>query len=302
MPTFCRRTPAAAGLFEAGQADVLVACIMRMPPQESHTAELRKCLAAAFPRGRFTPVPADVRVEGGPYFLYLGGMALLLLGGSVLFVRLYAYLAGIVPWTVLRRPLEALCQWPRLLYGLHAFFFGTFLLMAAIVYFVPAVQSLMIGAVQDEVAGGRGPLGFAGKAYLSGSIPLAALATLGVNFILGTVLVISLPSIIVPGCGSLVMLVRSVMVGLMLAPTSVRMAGVMVPHSLTILVELEAYIVATFFALMVPIYLFRRREGPTVPDRYGRALLLNLQGLLLVLAILAVAAVYEAVEVILQFK
>jgi uncharacterized membrane protein SpoIIM required for sporulation len=68
----------------------------------------------------------------------------------------------------------------------------------------------------------------------------------------------------------------------------------------TVLVELEAYVVAGFFGLMVPLYLFSRARGPSLWHRYRQALVLNLKGSLLVLAILAVAGFYEAVEVIAQ--
>ena len=56
---------------------------------------------------------------------------------------------------------------------------------------------------------------------------------------------------------------------------------------------------ATFFAVLIPVYLFRKAEGPNVVIRYGRALLMNVRGNLLVIIVLAVAAIYEAVEVIL---
>ncbi|MCX5685009.1 MAG: hypothetical protein NT049_15195, partial [Planctomycetota bacterium] len=229
-------------------------------------------------------------------------LALMLLGGSVLFVRLYAGLAKIVPWAVLRDPLAALRDWRRLLYGLHGLFFGVLLLTSAVVYFLPSVQAVVMSMTQSEIQSGGGPLGVAGKAYGTGSIPLAAAVTLGVNFFIGTVLVITLPSMVLPAIGSLAMLLRALVIGVVLAPSTVLLAGMMLPHSFTLLVEMEAYIVATLFALLIPIYLFRRSEGPTVFSRYGRAILLNLKGLLLVFGILAVVAVYEAIEVILQTR
>ena len=293
---------AAAGLFAPGAADVLNAYIIRMPRKEAVKVETRKRLQAEFPRDRFTPVVGDGRVEVGPYFLYLLGMALMLFAGSVLFVGLYAYLAGIVPWPVLRGPLAALRDWRRLLYGLHALFFGIFVLAAAGVYFLPPVQTLLVAALRGEIEAGTGPLGVAGKAYGSGSVALAAVTTVGINFLLGSLVSITLPSIVVPGLGSLVTVFRALLIGLALAPTTTHMSGMMLPHSFTILVEMEAYIVATLFALLIPIYLFRRSEGPTVFRRYGRALLVNLKGLLLIFGILAIVAVYEAVEVILQIR
>jgi len=293
---------AAAGLFAPGDEEVRNAYIVHLPRDDAVQVETRKRLQAEFPRDRFTPVVGDGRVEVGPYFLYLLGMALMLFAGSVLFVGLYAYLAGIVPWPVLRGPLAALRDWRRLLYGLHALFFGIFVLAAAGVYFLPPVQTLLVAALRGEIEAGTGPLGVAGKAYGSGSVALAAVTTVGINFLLGSLVSITLPSIVVPGLGSLVTVFRALLIGLALAPTTTHMSGMMLPHSFTILVEMEAYIVATLFALLIPIYLFRRSEGPTVFRRYGRALLVNLKGLLLIFGILAIVAVYEAVEVILQIR
>jgi len=292
----------AAGLFAPGDGEVRNAYIVRLPRNEAIPLETRKRLEAQFPPDRFTPIVGEVRVDGGPYFLYLFGLALMLLGGSVLFVRLYARLAEVVPWAVLRDPLTALRDWRGLLYGLHALFFGIFLLTAAGVYYLPPVQTVLVSMLRSEMHSGSGPLAIAATAYGTANIPLAATVTLTINFFVGTVLAITLPSMVVPGIGSLAMLVRSLVIGAVLAPSSVPMAGMMLPHSFTLLVEMEAYIVATLFALLIPIYLFRRSEGPTWYRRYGRALLVNLKGLLIVFAILAVVAAYEATEVILQIR
>jgi hypothetical protein len=294
------QAPEAAGLFAPGDEEVRNAYIVRLPRNEAVKVETRKRLQAQFPPDRFTPIVGEMRMEARPYFLYLLGLALMLLGGSVLFVRLYAYLAEVVPWAVLRDPLTALRDWRRLLYGLHALFFGLFLLTAAGVYYLPSVQTILLSALRNEIHGGSGPLGVAGSAYGTNNIPLAAAVTLAVNFFVGTILSITLPSMVMPAIGSLAMLLRSLVIGAVLAPSTVPMAGMMLPHSFTLLVEMEAYIVATLFVLLIPIYLFRRSEGPTWYRRYGRALLVNLKGLLLIFGILAIVAVYEAIEVILQ--
>jgi hypothetical protein len=71
------------------------------------------------------------------------------------------------------------------------------------------------------------------------------------------------------------------------------------PHSFTLLLEGEGYILASFFVLLVPIYLCSPPAGPSLRTRYVRSILLNFQGNLLVLGVLAVAAIYEATLVIL---
>jgi len=72
----------------------------------------------------------------------------------------------------------------------------------------------------------------------------------------------------------------------------------MLPHSWTLLLEGEAYILATFFALLIPIYLFDTRLEGGLLRRFGRVLLLNLTGCVLIAIVLTVAAWYEAAEVI----
>jgi len=155
-----------------------------------------------------------------------------------------------------------------------------------------------IGGAMDS----PGPLAVAAKAYMSKNILWAAVITFAINFPLGSLACITLPSIIVPGAGVLVAGWRAALWGLLLAPTFVDLSAVMLPHSVTLLLEGEGYILATFFGLLVLVYLFRRAEGPSLSNRYGRALLMNIRGNLLVAIVLAAAAIYEAIEVILAMS
>jgi hypothetical protein len=268
-----------------GFAMMLVSCWWQRPAHPSASS----AASATADRARVAP---------GPFCLYLGGMALLLGGGSALLMRLYgSLLAGRAAWSF-GSPLVAMCRHRRLLCALHLAYFGALILFAAVAYAAPEVQHELLRALGREIQSGRGPLGVAAKAYLSRNVVLAALVTLAVNFLLGSLLSITLPSIVLPGAGLLIALLRTVIWGLVLSPSSVAVSRAMLPHSFTVLLEGEAYILASFFAVLVPVYLFRRGEGLTASRRYGRALLLNLKGNLPVLIVLSVAAAYEAVEVI----
>jgi hypothetical protein len=293
---------AGARLFAPSDTEALRAYVFYGMSRKAWTDEARERFKAAFPKDAFTVVTGDLRVGPGPFALYLGGLALLLLGGSAFFVRLYQWLGTRVRNRVLGPPLAALGRWWGLLAGLHAVVFGTYVLASVVGYAVPELQSLLGGAIVQSIESGSGPLGIAVKAYGTGNVLIAAAATLGVNFLFGSVAVITAPSFVLPGVGGLMTWFRGGLLGTVLAPTGLRMAQVGLPHSFTILVEMEAYIVAAFFALLIPIYLFRRREGPTVLRRWGRALLLNLQSLAVVFILLAVAGLYEAIEVILGMK
>jgi hypothetical protein len=185
---------------------------------------------------------------------------------------------------------------------LHVAYFGLYFAGALVIYEFPLVQSGLLTLVGQEVTGGSGPLGVAGQAYASRSIPLAAVVTLAVNFFIGSLLYITVPSLIIPGLGILPALFRAVLWGILLAPAFLTLAGLMQFHSVTLLLEGEGYILATFFAVLVPVWLFSPQAGKGVAARYGHALVMNLKGNLLVLIVLTLAALYEAIEVILQVK
>ena len=76
----------------------------------------------------------------------------------------------------------------------------------------------------------------------------------------------------------------------------------MLPHTGTMLLEGEGYILAAFFGLLIPISLLQRSRGGTARSRFGPALRLNVQANGLVALVLAVAACYEAIEVISMMK
>ena len=127
------------------------------------------------------------------------------------------------------------------------------------------MQAVLLSAVRSQLRSAKGPLGAAGQAYGSGNILHAALVTFVVNYFLGTIAMISLPSMILPGIGIVVALVRSLLWGLLLAPTSMVLASSMLPHSGTMLLEGEGYILATIFALLIPIHLVSTRQTGSRP-------------------------------------
>jgi hypothetical protein len=242
----------------------------------------------------------ETRVPAGAFQLYLGGLALLLAGGSGLFVGLYRWLSTHLPAGRLREPLDAIRRYTMLLVLVHVGFFGLMLLSMEAGSAAPGIQRKLLTTVKQEIRNGTGPLHAAGSAYLSRSIPRAALVTVTVNFLLGSGVSITLPSIIVPGAGVLLAAVRSAMWGLILAPTHTSLSRAMLPHSFTLLMEGEGYILATFFGLLIPIYLLNATEGPTAGGRYGKAVLLNATGSFWIFVVLAVSAIYEATEVIIM--
>jgi len=286
-------------LFGPEQTGVRAAALVRLSPGELRSRRTREKLREVYPRGRFARVAPAVRVPRGPYYLYLLGEAMLLFGGSGCMIGLYAGLRLRVRQPLLRAPLRELSRRRRLLWTVHAVYFGLVILASFLVYEVSALQTALLGVVRGEISGGQGVLGIAGRAYESGIIPLAAAVTFLINFLLGSLTHITLPSLIVPGAGVLVAMFRATLWGLLLAPTISSLAPHMLAHNVTLLLEGEGYILAAFFGLLVPVYLFEPRRGRTLPKRYGRAVMMNLKGCLVVAAVLFIAACYEAIEVIL---
>jgi hypothetical protein len=160
------------------------------------------------------------------------------------------------------------------------------------------LQQQLLGSVQGAFT--EGPLSTVGGAYLGGSVVQAAVLTFVVNLIAGSFLYITLPSLILPFAGLAVGALRAVLWGLVLAPTSTELALVMIPHSLTLVLEGQAYVLAIFAAYVQGLALLR---PSTVGERsHGRGYLrgLRLTALLYVLVtlVLAASALYEAIEVV----
>jgi hypothetical protein len=292
---------AAAGeLFDPKNEGVQNAYILRLPKEQLRDSKVIEQLKKAFPKSQFATYEPLVRTQQGPFYLYVLGMSLLFLGGSLALFKVYCFLAGRIVNNWLRLPLLEISKYKRLFLALHFIYFGVAILFMLVAYYLPELQVCLLAGIESQVADGSGPLAIAGKAYMSKNILRAALTTFAINFFLGSVAYITIPSIIIPAVGVLAAIFRATMWGLLLAPTFDALSGVMLPHSLTILLEGEAYIIAAFFGLLILVYLFRKAEGSSIPRRYGRALLMNLRGNLLVAIVLAIAAIYEATEVILS--
>ncbi|MHC4570900.1 MAG: hypothetical protein ACYS0C_02330 [Planctomycetota bacterium] len=292
---------AAAGeLFNPDHEAVQNAYILHLSKTQLYDSDMHQQLAEAFPKPQFVPYVPFIQAEPGPFYIYILGLAFLFLGGSVVLFNTYGLLAEKLSNKWIRLPLAEIGRYKHLFLAMHLIYFGTVLLLMLVAYHLPELQVSLLAGIKSQVTGSSGPLAVAGRAYMSKSILRAALATFVINFSLGSLAVITVPSVIVPGAGVLIAGVRAALWGLLLAPSFVALSSAMLLHSFTLLLEGEGYILASFFGLLILIYLFRKAEGTSVAGRYGRALLMNVRGNLLVALVLAIAAIYEAIEVILS--
>jgi len=286
-------------VFNTDDEAVQQAYILRLPRKQLSDSQMREQLTKAFPKSEFATYYPVIWTQPGPFYLYIVGISLLFLGGSLLLFRLYCLLSDRLGNKWLRLPLAEIRKYKRLFLTLHLIYFGLVVLFMLVAYYLPEIQFCLLVGIKSTVTDGSGPLAVAGKAYMSKNILRAAVTTFVINFTLGSLAVITLPSVIVPGVGVLVAALRALLWGLLLAPSFAILSGAMLPHSITLLLEGEAYVIATFFGLLILVYLFRKAEGPGAARRYGKALLMNVRGNLLVAIVLASAAIYEAIEVIL---
>lgn len=168
------------------------------------------------------------------------------------------------------------------------------------VSFNPTVQQVLAEAAGSTFTE-EGPLSAVGSAYGGGQLLTAMALTFVVNLVLGSVLVIGVPSLVVPFSGILVGAYRAVLWGLMLSPTHPGLRLAMIPHSLTLLLEGQAYVVAMLAAYVHGrAFLWPKSAGVEGHGRgYVEGLRRRARLYLLVILLLLVAAVYEALEVIL---
>lgn len=182
---------------------------------------------------------------------------------------------------------------------INALYYGLVLAGMAVAFARPEVQQALLRVVGESFSP-SGEMASVVTAYQSGDVWSAALLTFGVNLVLGSFLVLTLPSLIVPFFGMVMGAYRAILWGLLLAPQGV-LALPMIPHSLTLVLEGQGYILALLGAYTVGKGLFRPAAygAPGPWQGYLAGLRRCARLYVLVIVVLAVAAVYEALEVIL---
>lgn len=191
----------------------------------------------------------------------------------------------------------------RRLYAIVIGLFLGFWLWGMVSSFIdPGGQRRMVQWLASQFAGTSWPLGFAGQAYASGNVIEAAIATFLVNFIQGTVLTLSLISLVPIATAFIVNSLRGQFIGLALAPTKLFFGQAMAPHLITIVLELQGYMIAGFVSVLLPLALLKpQRFGlETRWQAFKKFAVWQFRVLPLIAIILAVAAVYEAVELIMM--
>ena len=134
----------------------------------------------------------------------------------------------------------------KLFLATNVFYFGLILIGALIALADPQMQRSLFDLAGTGLS--SGPLSSVGDAYHSGSVPYAAAVTFVTNLFLGTLVEITIPSLIFPPWALFMGFVRSLMWGIMLVVPveGIYPIGRALPHYLTLLLEGEGYVVAIF--------------------------------------------------------
>ncbi len=168
--------------------------------------------------------------------------------------------------------------------------------MVYVAFNQPLQQSLL-----DQIGGAfmTGPLSFVGKAYSNALVLPAIAATFFVNLLLGSFAEITIPSLIVPFSGMLIGVIRAILWGLLLSPANPSLRLVMIPHSLTLLLEGQGYILALFAAYVQGrAFLWPHTAGVEGHARgYVEGLKRTGKLYVLVILVLLISAIYEVIEV-----
>ncbi|MFP6583028.1 MAG: hypothetical protein VCD00_10815 [Candidatus Hydrogenedentota bacterium] len=197
----------------------------------------------------------------------------------------------------LRPALRVFLTWPKTVIAMHAFLYGGFFVSMLIATRLPLIQMWLTNMIQYEFSSGG--LGYVGDAYASGNVMRAALATFFNNFVLQTLGMTVLVSLVIPGIGILKTLLSFVLVGFGMVPVWSGTTAMFTFHSITMTLELEAYIFTCvcvfYFWVNLTIGIFKNQFG----RRLKQSCLALMSGTLLAALMLALAGLYEAATLIL---
>ncbi len=185
---------------------------------------------------------------------------------------------------------------------INVVYYGLVAICMVYVAFNRELQEQLMNAVGAGFM--TGPLSFVGKAYANAEVLSAIAATFLVNLFIGSFGSITLPSLIIPFSGFLIGIYRAILWGPLLSPAHPDMRLIMIPHSITLIIEGQAYILTLMAAyIQGHAFLWPKTVGlETHVKGYLEGLKRTGKIYLLVILTLAIAAIYEVLEVVIMIK
>jgi len=192
----------------------------------------------------------------------------------------------------LRRPFQIIRADLRAYLLINALVYGALLLGMALAMIFPDLHAARTSSFVD---GDQGAL----VATVIGNPCAFGTTIFLVNVFATALLLIVLPSLVIPFAGLMVFVIKTIDIGITLAPVDRTSALILIPHSPTILIEFQAYALVMFGAyLLGRSWLRPATVGATTRRQaYVRALRRLGRLWLPALALFVIGAVYEAVEI-----
>lgn len=192
-----------------------------------------------------------------------------------------------------RRPFRIIRENMRVYLALNAVMYGLALVGFMLALVFPELNAARATALQED---GTADLVIS----LLGNPWLFALTILGVNTLTVGVASILLPSMVIPFAGIAIFAYRAFIIGLSLALDDRAMWIALIPHSLTFVIEFQAYVLLTLGAYLIGrSWLWPETAGVQL-RRHGYLHGLRQAGSLSIpaLALLIIGAVYEAFSLV----
>lgn len=229
-------------------------------------------------------------------WLVFAAMMLTAYGGALAHISLFSRYAGSVPG-ILRPALRAIAAHPVLFIAMHLLLYGCFFGAMAQGIAQPVLNyraADYMGSVFTE-----GGLSYIGEAYASGRIAWAAAATFFNNYVVQTLGLTFGISVVPAALGILKNIMSFLMVGFVMAPVWTGTASGYSFHCVTMVLELEAYIVACFVVALWTKGCFHAMNENRIIGGMWENIVLYGSGAVLAGLMLALAAFYEAATLIL---
>ncbi len=221
------------------------------------------------------------------------GILLVVIGGAVLQVRLLARFVHVPALAGIIAPMH---EFRGLFATVHVLCYGALMGAALLAFAVPLLNLQVLTYVTEVFT--TGELKQLGAAYVSGNIVSATFFTFWNNYVVQTLTFSIAPSLIVPFWGLVKTMLNLAIAGFALAPLWTNLLARFTYHSITLSLEVEAYVIAAFGICLYPIYIWRaiRSDDGTQGFRKIPPLIVGtvvLPGLLLLFA-----ALYESITLI----
>jgi hypothetical protein len=259
-------------------------------------------LAETDPDAVDSTLPEDAEVIGGMMrapawaaFASIAGILLVIAGGAGLHIIVFRRLArATIP--LLGPVFRETARFPRLFLAHHVILLGLFLAFMLAGALMPLMNLRLMVIIQGIFA--EGDLKYVGDAYASGNVWSAAVATFVNNYLHQTLYYTLIASLFIPFFGLLKNVASFALAGFGMAPIWTSTLPVLPFHSITIALELEAYVVACFAVTLWPVMIvlaIRQRDAEYIT----RGATLMASTAVMAALLLAFAALYEAASLIL---